>query len=224
MRVTSKYIYIPPLEKITEEEFGRRVCATDVLLVVGSTPILSQLLRWGQRLMLRRLGYDVFTSKMLPRYVHAMTVVDPKTLRVIDAVPPVVRYTNVSDDWGGLELMHLKLNPTPSTKEVEQVLGAAPNWIGVQYDIKQYFLYPYYMAWGWAPINLQKFWDDPDKPVCSGLCIRLHQAADRFQEITNYPAYPPARMPTIPGYKVVARFIVQKSLRAQTVVKPLWLR
>jgi hypothetical protein len=222
-KVELKSLYLPPIEHITEDEFAKRVEPTDVLLATGSVRVLSATLRWGQRLMLQRFGYDGITAKALARYVHAMVVTDPARMQAVDAFPPAVRYTDVAAHWGGIELMHLQLVPPPTTEDIDAVQYAKHDWLGIKYDLKQYLVYPYYMAWGWVPLGWKRFWDDPGKPVCSGLCIRLHQAAGRFTGITDYALYPPARMPTLSGYRVAARFTVPKRMGTAAIDKPWWL-
>ena len=215
---------LPAVQHVSVTEFRAQTRAGDIFLVVTATPKLRRIITWGQQLMLRRFGYDKATAKQLSRYVHAGIVTNVQLLTGFEALPPSIGNTDIVADYGDGEITLLRATPDLELAELQAIRYDIPDWYGAMYDRLQYAVYPFYMAYGWVPGWWNKRWNDPNKPVCSGLCIRLLQAAKRLTHIKAYEMYPPARMPLIKGLRCVGRYRIHPTYLGKVArPRPWWL-
>lgn len=213
---------LPAVEHVTLDEFKQIVQVGDIFATKIGIPRLGKLITWGQRLMLQRFGYTKATAAELARYTHVGTITDVQALQGFEAVPPVITDVDIMRDYGSGVLMVLRCSPALTQDEQHDVLDARAAWRGIRYDVWQYALYPFYMAYGWVPAWWDKLWNNPEKPVCSGLCIHLCQAAERLTHITDHEMYPPARMAVVKGLHVVGRYQIAPTKR-RTRRKHWWM-
>jgi hypothetical protein len=197
---------LPELQRVTVSEFKNLVRTGDTFLTDHFIPKIGRLITWGQKRMLTRFGYSPVIAEALSRYVHAGMVTSVDTLAGFEAVMPVLGDVDIVKDYGDSELMILRPSPALNADEKRAIAHDIQTWRGSKYDAKQYAVYPFYMAYGWVPKWWSRIWDNPDAPVCSGLCVRLYQAARRMTYIDDYEMYPPARMPMIRNMRVIGRY------------------
>ena len=189
---------------------------------------VRRLLQWGQEKMLRRFGCDKATAKRLKPYVHTLTVtkVSPEKLEGFEAdLQGGIAYIDIPARYPDAEFLVLRPAPELSEAELADLLAAIPTWEGVTYDLAQYLIYPFYMMFGGVPGRWDKIWNDPDKPVCSGLSIRLMQAAGRLDYIKDVEAYPPGRVAMISGLRGMHCFRFKQLTDSNTCPRPrYWWR
>lgn len=223
-----KSITLPPVQTVSADQARKLLHPGDSLLFKLPTSFAGKFIYPGQSMMLRQFGYDAQTTKTLAHFVHAAMLLKSGGL-AIEATWPKVRYVDVIEHYAGVDI--LVLRPRPLTgSEVFRLEAMAQDWCGVTYDWREYLIYPFYMAWGWSPRWWARLWDKPDKPVCSGLCVRLYRECMEIMydvPVQEQRAWPPARLPLHPDLAMAYQLrITPESTPSAAQLRryPWWLK
>ena len=218
--INEKCFPLPPLRIITMDDYANLVQPYDILAMRHSG---WSVVEWGQEKWGKQAGYDADTSKTLAQYTHAAVAIDNQGL-CFETLPPKARYSTIYAAYPDRELLVLRPAPGFTDWERMAIKKAIPRREGTTYGYTDYLVYPFYMAYGWAPGWWRRMWDDPDKPVCSGMAVELYQAAGRLMAYKPVITVPPARLPILDGLSVVARIRVITPPNAPITPIPWWLR
>lgn len=194
----------PQVVDVSPSEFKAMLVTGDIVNCVLRSRYVAPTIRWGQRMMLLRMGYSAEAAETFCLYTHSVVVTDPATATGVEAAPPRVGFVEIAKSYPGVVLNILRgadLTPADQLK----LRGVMTSYVDYKYDFLQYFAYPWYMALGWAPAIVRHIFDRRSLPVCSELGIRGLQSSGQYPEIDDYLAYPPARLPLLPNIRYIAR-------------------
>jgi hypothetical protein len=213
--------HLPEYKVLQPYELRELLEVGDILLPAAGIKIIRTILETGQYRILRKFGTPHKVARYLSKFVHAMTVCS-EDLEVFEIFPAGADTVSLPEEYTGVDCLVLRVKDKLSDAELDGLLTAINSYKGASYDYQQYLIYPFYMLFGSVPGFIEKHLDDPDRPVCSGLCIRLLQAAGRLLDITDYVSYPPARMPLIDELDIKFRFKLSKSAKTKKFSRRPW--
>ena len=180
---------------IEYSEFQDIISPFDVILVKKYPRIVNWVISFGQKLMLKRMGLcNKGEASVLGDYIHVFQVIDPKTSIGVEALYPAVSEITLRKYCGKkLEILKLVKYPDKDTSLVG--IKKERELLNVEYDYKEYIVYPFYMVFGTSPYFWKKLWNDANKPVCSSLAMMILQSMGIGNNYKNLLETFPARMP-----------------------------
>ena len=215
-------------EDILLSNFKLKLEENDVCLVKKHKAWSGKLIAWAQDKMLRKWNYSEEEVNAAKVFIHAFLIYrkEKTFVNCIEANPPKVRKFSV-DLYAESEI--LLLRPKTPISVIDRKMGSieADKMENISYDIFEYLVYPFYMSIGDSPLFWDKLWDSKEKPVCSGLVVKIYNAMGRllgYKE--NIKKVVPAKLALIEELEIVGRYKIINDSREpiQFDKKPFWLR